>query len=206
MPENEVQRGYGYGRSFEGYIAALAATHDVFTGRFEAGGEQPALVIRSAGPGAIQALDVRGLADWAREHECLVVICHQVGDFVPVGAELIETYGGTGSDARAESRLRNMIVLGDERTIEQDPAFAIRIMVDIADKALSAAVNDPTTAVPALDRLSEVRRLIGMTELPRSRWCAGDARHTGVVIPARRWEDYLTLGVTEIREYGCGSI
>jgi len=99
-----------------------------------------------------------------------------------------------------------MIALGDERTIEQDPAFAIRIIVDIADKALSAAINDPTTAVQALNHLSEVLRLIGTTESSRRRWRAGDARHTGVVIPARRWEDYLTLGVTEIREYGCEAI
>jgi len=94
--------GYAH-RSFERYTAALAAAPDVFSGTFETGGEQPTLVIRSAGPGAIQALDIRGLAVWAREHECLVVICHQVGDFVPAGAKLIETYGVTGSDARAEA-------------------------------------------------------------------------------------------------------
>ncbi len=193
-------------RGFERYTAALAAAPDVFSGMFEPAGEQPTLVIRSAKPGAIQALDVRGLAGWAREHECLVVICHQIGDFVPVGAKLIETYGGTGSGARAESRLRKMIVLGHERTIEQDPAFAIRIIVDIADKALSAAINDPTTAVQALNYLSEVLRLIGTTDFTQSRWRASDAVHTGVVIPARSWEDYLTLGVTEIREYGCKAI
>jgi uncharacterized membrane protein len=57
-------------------------------------------------------------------HECLVVICHRVGDFVPAGGRLIETYGGAETGIRAERRLRNMIALGDERTIEQDPAFA----------------------------------------------------------------------------------
>src|SRR5262249_914024 len=106
----------------------------------------------------------------------------------------------------AESKLRAMIVLGDERTIEQDPAFAIRIMVDIADKALSPAINDPTTAVQALNHLSDVLRLIGTTDLSRSRWRAGTPARTGLVIPARGWEDYLALGVTEIREYGSTSI
>jgi uncharacterized membrane protein len=99
-----------------------------------------------------------------------------------------------------------MIVLGDERTIEQDPAFAIRIMVDIADKALSPAINDPTTAVQALNHLSDVLRLVGTTDLSRSRWHADHAARTGLIIPARSWEDYLTLGVTEIREYGSTSI
>ena len=131
---------------------------------------------------------------------------HQVGSFVPAGATLIQTYGGASSGARAQGRLRDMIVLGPERTIEQDPAFAIRIIVDIADKALSPAINDPTTAVQALDHLSEVLRLIGTTDFSRSRWHLGGAVRTGLVIPARRWEDYLTLGVTEIREYGSTSI
>jgi uncharacterized membrane protein len=193
-------------RGFEAYTAALAGAPDVFSGVFEPADKAPTLVIRSSKPGAIQALDVRGLAGWAREYECLVVICHQVGDFVPAGAKLIETYGAAAPGARAEGRLRKMIVLGRERTIEQDPAFAIRIIVDIADKALSPAVNDPSTAVQALDHLSEVLRLIGTTDLSRSRWIAGNAAHTGVVIPARSWEDYLALGVTEIREYGSKAI
>jgi uncharacterized membrane protein len=192
-------------RDFARNTAALAAP-DVFTGVFEPAGEQPALVVRSTRPGAIQALHAAGLAGWAREHECLVVLCHRVGDFVPADATLIETYGGSPPGTRAGGRLRNMIVLGDERTIEQDPAFAIRIMVDIADKALSPAINDPTTAVQSLDHLSDVLRLIGTTDFAQSRWPADNAVRTGLVIPARTWEDYLTLGVTEIREYGSTSI
>ena len=99
-----------------------------------------------------------------------------------------------------------MIVLGDERAIEQDPGFAMRIMVDVAEKALSPAVNDPTTAVQALNHLSDVLRLIGTTDFSRSRWRAGSAVRTGLVIPGRSWEDYLMLGVTEIREYGSTAI
>ena len=192
-------------RDFARTTAAFAAP-DVFIGMFQPAGEEPTLVVRSARPGAIQALHAGGLAGWAREHECLVVLCHRVGDFVPAGAKLIETYGGAAPGTRAEAKLRNMIVLGDERTIEQDPAFAIRIMVDIADKALSPAINDPTTAVQALNHLSDVLRLIGTADLSRSQWPAQGAIRTGLVIPARSWEDYLTLGVTEIREYGSTAI
>jgi uncharacterized membrane protein len=192
-------------RDFARYVAALAAP-DVFSGVFEPADAQPTVVVRNTRPGAIQALHVGGLARWAREHECLVVICHRVGDFVPAGARLIETYGGAETGIRAEHRLRDMIALGDERTIEQDPAFAIRIMVDIADKALSPAINDPTTAVQALNYLSDVLRLIGMTDFSRSRWRSGSAARAGLVIPARSWEDYLMLGVTEIREYGSTAI
>jgi uncharacterized membrane protein len=99
-----------------------------------------------------------------------------------------------------------MVALGDERTIQQDPAFAMRIMVDIADKALSAAVNDPTTAVQALDHLGEMLRLIGTTDLERRERSVTGETPTRVVMQARTWEDFLTLGVTEIREYGASSI
>jgi uncharacterized membrane protein len=98
-----------------------------------------------------------------------------------------------------------MVALGVERTIEQDPAFAVRIMVDIAIRALSPAVNDPTTAVQVLDHLEDLLRLVGQTDLSdRARQLA--EMDTGVVIPIRRWADYLTLSVTEIREYGDTSI
>jgi uncharacterized membrane protein len=99
-----------------------------------------------------------------------------------------------------------MIALGIERTIEQDPAFAIRVMVDIAVKALSAAINDPTTAVQVLSHLEEVLRLIGTIDLAPSRWLGERAGRTGLLFPIRDWADYLALGTTEIREYGSGSI
>ena len=57
-----------------------------------------------------------------------------------------------------------MIVLGVERTIEQDPAFAVRIMVDVAIKALSPAVNDPTTAVQVINHLGDLLHRIGATD------------------------------------------
>ncbi len=192
-------------RDFKRHEAALAAAPEVFWGMVEQDGEQPALVVHSETRGAIQAIDVRGLVRWARSHERLVVVCHTIGDFVPASARLIEVYGG-GVDPREEDRLRTMVALGVERTIEQDPAFAVRIMVDIADKALSPAVNDPTTAVQVLDHLSDVLRVIGTIDISRARWDPDRAVKTGLVIPVRRWEDYLTLATTEIREYGASSI
>ena len=121
---------------------------------------------------------------------------HPVGDFVPSETPLIDVHGGAPDDG-AETELRGMVALGVERTIEQDPAFAIRIMVDIAIRALSPAVNDPTTAVQVLNHLEDLVRLIGRTpEPPAGR----------VVVPARGWEEYLSLAVTEIRQYGASSV
>lgn len=177
---------------------------DIVPAPFEVPGE-PTLVVRSGRGGAIQAINTRALLAWARAHGSFLVLRHPVGDFVPSGAALVEVHGGD-VDPADEERLRAMLALGVERTIEQDPAFAVRIMVDIAIRALSPAVNDPTTAVQVLDHLEDVLREIGTTHLATPTSERTGPEQSGVVMPVRRWEDYLTLGVTEIREYGGNSV
>jgi uncharacterized membrane protein len=160
-------------------------------------------VVPSPRAGTIQAVHVAGLVDWADRHDCVLVLRHAVGDFVPAGEPLIEIHGAAGSDGR---ELAGMVALGDERTIEQDPGFALRILVDIALMALSPAVNAPTTAVQVLDYLEETLRLIGTIDLEEQseRW-DGEGR-LRLVIPTPGWDDYLALGVTEIRLYGASAI
>ena len=128
----------------------------------------PTLVVRASSGGAIQAVDPDGLVNWARAHGAELVLPHPVGDFVQTGGVLVLVYGGQFGDGAAEE-LEGMIALGDERTFDQDPAFALRMMVDIANRALSPAVNDPTTAVQVLDHIGEVLGHIGRTDLERAR-------------------------------------
>jgi uncharacterized membrane protein len=166
---------------------------------------EPTLEVRSPRAGSIQAVHANGLVRWADKHDVELVLVRAIGDFVTAGATLIRVYGGVGNPTVAERELQGMVALGDERTIQQDPAFALRIMVDIANKALSAAVNDPTTAVQVLDHLGGMLRVIGNTDLERREKSASGSTPTRVVMRARTWEDYLTLGVTEICEYGASS-
>ena len=173
-------------RDFVARETRLAAEPDVFWGTVQDRDEPASVVARSARAGAIQAVDIEGLVTWAREHRRLVVMRHRIGDFVPAGAVLIEAYGGAAADGGEAEALRGMVALGDERTVEQDPSFAIRIMVDVAIKALSPAVNDPTTAVQVIDHLGDVLRVIGGIDLSRvavdrgtrrrrSAWCSRSA-------------------------------
>src|SRR5690349_16663720 len=137
-------------------------------------------------PATPQAIDGRGLLALARKHGCTVVLLHSVGDFVPTGAALARIHGPAPRVVRR--RLRRMFALGRERTLEQDLAFALRILVDIAVRALSPAVNDPTTAVQVLDDIEDV-----LLHLAR-RWPDGHGEFRDalgrclVVIPVRRWE------------------
>jgi uncharacterized membrane protein len=156
--------------------------------------------------GALQAISVRGLLNWAHKHDLFVAMESSVGDFVITGRPVLTVYGSETLSAAEIRRLRGLYALGVERTIEQDPAFALRIIVDIAVKALSAAINDPTTAVQAIDHLETVLRVLGSTELRSILTFADDGGAPRLQMPGRTWEDFLTLGVTEIREYGCNAI
>jgi uncharacterized membrane protein len=170
-------------------------------------GQPPAFVTRSGRPGAIQALDERGLVAWAREQGCVLVLPHAVGDFVSSGSVLVQVHGDVTPNLIVERSLGRMVALGVERTIDQDPAFAIRVLVDVAIRALSPAVNDPTTATQVIDHLEDTLALIGTTPGLDGRWeFHDDEGRLRVVMPAQRWDDYLSLGVTEIREYGATAI
>jgi uncharacterized membrane protein len=165
----------------------------------------PFETITSTRSGTIQAIHIGGLVDWARHHACTVVFRHGVGDFVHPGLPLCEVWGSAPpSDTRRD--LEGMVALGKERTIEQDPAFAIRVLVDIANRALSPAVNDPTTAVQILDYIENLLLLIGRNEFSGRGVFRDPAGTPRLVLPSRDWEDYLALALTEIRQYGGGSI
>jgi uncharacterized membrane protein len=191
-------------RAFEDWVRQAARPETALVPLGSRGPDMaPSFVLRATRSGMIQAVDTEGLIRFARRHHCLVVFRHSVGDFLAVGAGILEVHGAEPPLA-ASQRLSGLIALGVERTIEQDPAFAIRVMVDVATRSLSPAVNDPTTAVQVLDHLGETLRMIGTTASPLG--ASSESITTGVVMPIRAWPDFLSLALTEIREYGGGSI
>lgn len=164
----------------------------------------PVARIRSERGGVIQAFDAPGMVSLAERHDCVLVLAASVGDFVPPGGTVVEIHGGTPApDPRL---VTGLLALGAERTIEQDPAFALRILVDIAIRALSPAVNDPTTAIQVLNHIEAFLHAVGHAGT-RGRYVLVDDRgRSRVVVPGRPWENYLELAVTEIRDYGATSV
>src|SRR5207237_8675728 len=126
----------------------------------------------------------------------------QVGNYVAPGNPLFRIYGG--ADFPVDS-LCQSIALGAERTVEQDPAFAFRVIVDIASKGLSPAINDPTTAVLAIDQIHHLLRDVGSRNLSdgQEEDRAGRVR---LVYRTPDWEDFVLLAVTEVRQYGRDSM
>jgi uncharacterized membrane protein len=154
-------------------------------------------------PRAIQGLDERTLLALSSAAGGIVEVISSPGDFVVEGSLLLRVCGGTRNID--EQALRETFEMGEERTFEQDPRYAIRLLVDIAIKALSTAVNDPTTAVQALDQIEDILRRLGSRrlEIGATRDNQGSLR---LVIPHPTWDDYLILAFEEIRFYGATSV
>jgi uncharacterized membrane protein len=154
-------------------------------------------------PGLVLAFDAVGLVEIARRAGCTIELVPGVGDLLAPGEDVFRLYGG-GKGAVDHAGLRGCVALGSGREIERDPAFGFRILVDIAIKALSPAINDPTTGVQAVDQIDALLHLLGQRQLDTGlvRDASGEIR---LVYRTPCWEDFLSLAVTEIRLCGAGS-
>lgn len=160
-------------------------------------------IVSNVSDGAVLGFNRKGLIGLASKSNCVIELIPEVGDFVAAGDPLFRIYA-SGNDP-SDDLLQDMVAVGHERTLEQDPLFAFRIIVDIANKALSPAINDPTTAVLAIDQIHHLLRDIGTRYLGdgREEDASGNLR---LIYRTPNWEDFVLLGTTEIRQYGDESI
>ncbi len=166
--------------------------------------KEPARIVRHVGVSSVVvAADIGSLFAEARRNEGLIVAVAQIGDFVGTGDPLFLLFGG--ADAADDRKLRGSVAFGLERTIEQDSVFAFRVIVDIAVKALSKAINDPTTAVLAMDQLQRLLRRVGERNL-RNEYRIDEGGTLRLVFPTPDWDDFVHLTCREIRQYGGDSL
>jgi uncharacterized membrane protein len=160
-------------------------------------------VLHSGKSGIVLAIDMPTLVALAQRRGGVIEFLPRVGDFVAVDEPLFALYGGAVEvDDR---RLRSTVALGPERTLEQDPMFAFRIVVDIALKALSPAINDPTTAVLAIDQVHRMLRAVGKRSL-RGEVINDDGGQPRVIFRTPNWEDYVHVACREIRACGADNV
>jgi uncharacterized membrane protein len=153
--------------------------------------------------GVLVAFDITSLVAMAKKADCLIEIIPQVGDFVSKDDPMFRIY--PDRPAISEPQLQKAVVIGSERTIELDPMFGFRIMVDIAARALSPAINDPTTAVMSIDQLHRLLRYVGKRQLSDGT-ASDDQDKLRLAYPTPNWEDFTSMAVTEIRQFGTSSI
>jgi uncharacterized membrane protein len=160
-------------------------------------------ILHQGSSAIVLAVNVPKLLTEAIRAKGVVELAPQVGDFVGVGEPLFLLHGGAASIP--DQTLEGCIIFGSERTLEQDPLFAFRILVDIASKALSPAINDPTTAVLAIDQLHRLLRRAGRRNL-RTDFSFDASGELRLVVRTPDWGDFVDLAFTEIRFYGAANI
>lgn len=178
------------------------------------GRERPALSeppphaapLAAHGSGLVQALDLGHLLELAHERDVVLRYRVTVGEHVTAGTVLAWAWrpGATREPEqvdRLEQAVNAAIQLGKERTLQQDVAFGIRQLVDVAIKALSPSLNDPTTAIDAVGRLSVVLCALATRRLG-PHIDAGPDGSPRVEIPYPTFEDYLHLACDQISRYG----
>ena len=113
-------------------------------------------VVTAATAGYLQAVDADTLFDLAEEGGLLIRMEPRIGEFVLPGAMLASVWPADALTEIVVHEVRQAFVLGQERTLQADVELGIRQLADIAIKALSPGINDPTTATICIDRLAEV--------------------------------------------------
>jgi uncharacterized membrane protein len=148
-------------------------------------------------------IDIPALSRIAQRVDGVIVVRYAIGDHVQNGVILLRIHGARRRVSTIA--LRRSFKLGTERQPEFDPRYAMRLLVDIAIKALSPAVNDPTTAVQAINHIEGLLLALGNVDLNTNHIfdASGNLR---VVIPVSDWDDYLSLAFEEIHTFGKNSV
>jgi uncharacterized membrane protein len=162
----------------------------------------PALVA-AAESGVVIGIGIDELVAEAERAACRLELVPALGEFVPAGAPLFRVEGDAGR--LDEDRVRALLVFSLEPTLDEDVAYGVRLLVDIAERSLAdSPFQDPTTAVQAIDRLHDILRQLARRPFPdgRHRDASGEVRLT---IRTMSWDAYVHLAFDEIRMAGAGS-
>jgi uncharacterized membrane protein len=149
--------------------------------------------------GVVQAYDISSLEELARRRAVSVVALRAVGEYVYPGAALYRLEGAAELDDL--EWLQEGVLVGLDRVVNWDPAFAVRMLVDIGIRALSPAINDPGTAVHTIGGIEQLLADLGARDLTRPPHAADRVR-----IPGPTWEGLVDLACTELRMFGGGSV
>jgi uncharacterized membrane protein len=165
-----------------------------------------AVVLAATSSGYIQAIQPDPLVETAARHDLVVRLIGRVGDHVVEGTPIAWAWPRSPgqpppSPAPLEAAVANGVQVGFERTMVQDVLFGLRRLVDIANRALSPAVNDPYTAIQAVHHLSVLLCVLARRRL--GDWLCRDRQGTlRVAVPLPDFAEYLRRSTAQIRRFG----
>lgn len=155
--------------------------------------------------GQITYVNYGRLVDWAKSNDVVITIDRPVGEFLTEGQNMLRVWGTDELEQGTTEKLFASIGVGAERQLWQDVAFGIRQLVDIAERALSPGVNDPTTAVQCIDELHRILRRLVQRQSP-SPFIVDDEGAVRIVHHPQSIERHVRLAVDEISHYGKDSL
>lgn len=129
---------------------------------FDAGSKR----VSADASGYVQTVGIEALMRIAKRHDLVLRIETPPGRFVTAGECVITAYPRDRVSDEIADSLRGALVIGRDRSVNQDLEFAIRRIVELAQRSLSPGLNDPTTALYCIDRLGEVFGRLSGRELP----------------------------------------
>ena len=159
--------------------------------------------VPSSETGYVQTIDVETLASFARERGVSVRVERGVGEFAAEGKPIVSVSPAAEIGPKGVKALNAAFAVGKYRTAEQDPAFGIRQLVDIALKALSPGINDTTTAVNCLDYLGVILSRLATRRLEGAACGAGGAR---VILKEVTFGQYADEAFNQIRQNAEGNV
>jgi uncharacterized membrane protein len=160
-------------------------------------------LVRARESGVITGIGYERLVEEARRADCLLELVPALGEFVPAGGPLFLVHDHPSS--LHEDRLHDALLFGLEPTLDEDVAYGIRLLVDIAERSLAdSRFQDPTTAVQAIDRLHDVLRQLARRPFPDGRYFDADGE-LRLTVKDMTWDAYVHLAFNEIRMAGAGS-
>lgn len=151
--------------------------------------------------GVVSATDFHGLVTLCQRKKCWLELTVGAGEYLVHGTPIALVHGAAALDGQEVSKF---FLIRGERTFVQDPAFGFRQLVDIAIRALSPAVNDPTTAVQAIDRIGDLLAISGTRPDPTGLRVDSEGA-VRVKQKLRNFDGLLVLALTEIIRYGAGA-
>ena len=160
-------------------------------------------VVPARKSGVVTMIGTQALVAEAERADCVLELVPGLGAFVPAGGPLFIVHGSPG--ALNEDRLLAALSLKLEPTLDEDVAYGMRLLVDIAERSLSESpFQDPTTAVQAIDRLHDILRQLARRPFPDGR-IRDESGQIRLLVQSMTWEDYVHLAFDEIRMAGAGS-
>jgi uncharacterized membrane protein len=160
-------------------------------------------VVRAKESGVITGIGYRKLVEEGRRADCLLELVPALGEFVPANSPLFLVHGDRGP--LDEEQLHEALIFSLEATLDEDVAYGVRLLVDIAERSLAdSPFQDPTTSVQAIDRLHDILRQLARRPFPDGRHF-DDAGQLRLTVRTMSWEAYVHLAFDEIRLAGAGS-